>query len=100
MDSSLLSNIQKLFYERIEVFATVEFFKLSIVTGIIKIVLKVHTHTHTHTVTAPLLHYISHRLSWSVCVCGHLASLVYSRCRWMHTTCKYTSGDLSPMSSE
>jgi hypothetical protein len=40
MDSSLLSNIQKLFYERIEVFATVEFFKLSIVTGIIKIVLK------------------------------------------------------------
>ena len=41
MDSSLLSNIQKLFYERIEVFATVEFFKLSIVTGIIKIVLKV-----------------------------------------------------------
>lgn len=41
MDSSLLSNIQKLFYERIEVFATVEFYKLSIVTGIIKIVLKV-----------------------------------------------------------
>jgi hypothetical protein len=40
MDSSLLSNIQKLFYERIEVFATVEFYKLSIVTGIIKIVLK------------------------------------------------------------
>ena len=43
MDSSLLSNIQKLFYERIEVFATVEFFKLSIVTGITKIVLKVFT---------------------------------------------------------
>ena len=44
MDSSLLSNIQKLFYERIEVFATVEFYKLSIVTGIIKIVLKVLLH--------------------------------------------------------
>ena len=41
MDSSLLSNIQKLFYERIEVFGTVNFSKLSIVTGIIKIVLKV-----------------------------------------------------------
>ena len=41
MDSSLLSNIQKLFYERIEVFAAVEFNKLSIVTGIIKIALKV-----------------------------------------------------------
>ena len=52
MDSSLLSNIQKLFYERIEVFATVEFFKLSIVTGIIKIVLKVeHTQTHKQTNT-------------------------------------------------
>ena len=46
MDSSLLSNIQKLFYERIEVFATVEFFKLSIVTGIIKIVLKVQHTAH------------------------------------------------------
>ena len=41
MDSSLLSNIQKLFYERIEVFSTVEFSKLSITTGIIKIFLKV-----------------------------------------------------------
>jgi hypothetical protein len=39
-DSSLLSNIQKLFYERIEVFAKVELNKLSIVTGIIKIALK------------------------------------------------------------
>ena len=41
-DSSLLSNIQKLFYERIEVFGTVEYTKLSIVTGIIKIALKVN----------------------------------------------------------
>lgn len=41
MDSSLLSNIQKLFYEKIEVFGTVEFSKLSITTGIIKIFLKV-----------------------------------------------------------
>ena len=40
-DSSLLSNIQKLFYERIEVFGSVEYTKLSIVTGIIKIALKV-----------------------------------------------------------
>ena len=47
MDSSLLSNIQKLFYERIEVFATVEFYKLSIVTGIIKIVLKVILHVYS-----------------------------------------------------
>ena len=41
MDSSLMSNILKLFYERIEVFGAVEFNKLSIVTGIIKIALKV-----------------------------------------------------------
>lgn len=40
LDSSLMSNIQKLFYERIEVFATVEFHKGSIVTGIVKIFLK------------------------------------------------------------
>lgn len=40
MDSSFLSNIQKLFHERIEVFGSVEFNKLSIVTGIIKIALK------------------------------------------------------------
>ena len=57
MDSSLLSNIQKLFYERIEVFSAVDFSKLSIVTGIIKIVLKVqyiknalfHTRRSTNT---------------------------------------------------
>lgn len=41
MDSSLLSNIQKLFYEKIEVFSKVEFSKLSITTGIVKIFLKV-----------------------------------------------------------
>ena len=40
-DSSLLSNIQKLFFEKIEVFGNVEFTKLSIVTGVIKIALKV-----------------------------------------------------------
>ena len=44
LDSSLLSNIQKLFYERIEVFGTVQFDKASIVTGIIKIFLKVCLH--------------------------------------------------------
>lgn len=41
MDTSLISNIQKLFHERIEVFGAVDFNKLSIVTGIIKIALKV-----------------------------------------------------------
>ena len=45
MDSSLLSNIQKLFYEKIEVFSKVEFSKLSITTGIVKIFLKVSTQT-------------------------------------------------------
>ncbi|XP_064382832.1 vacuolar protein sorting-associated protein 51 homolog isoform X2 [Halichondria panicea] len=40
LDSSLLSNIQKLFFERIEVFGTVQFDKPSIITGIIKIFLK------------------------------------------------------------
>ena len=40
-DNSLMSNIQKLFTERIEIFGSVEFARLSAVTGIIKIGLKV-----------------------------------------------------------
>lgn len=41
VDSSLISNIQKLFSEKIEIFSPVEFSKLSIATGVIKIALKV-----------------------------------------------------------
>uniref|UniRef100_UPI00358F659C vacuolar protein sorting-associated protein 51 homolog n=1 Tax=Myxine glutinosa TaxID=7769 RepID=UPI00358F659C len=40
MDTSLLSNIQKLFSERVDIFSTVEFSKVSVLTGIIKISLK------------------------------------------------------------
>lgn len=40
VDTSLLSNIQKLFSERIEIFGDVEFAKVSILTGVIKIGLK------------------------------------------------------------
>ncbi|KAK5644906.1 hypothetical protein RI129_006206 [Pyrocoelia pectoralis] len=40
LDSTLVSNIHKLFSERIEIFSTVEFSKVSILTGIIKISLK------------------------------------------------------------
>ncbi|XP_074108310.1 vacuolar protein sorting 51 isoform X1 [Cotesia typhae] len=40
LDSSLVSNIHKLFSERIEIFAPVQFTKASILTGIIKISLK------------------------------------------------------------
>ena len=36
-----MSNIQKLFSEKIEIFSAVEFSKVSILTGIIKITLKV-----------------------------------------------------------
>ena len=44
IDNSFLSNIQKLFSERIEIFTKVEFSKVSVLTGIIKISLKVrHT---------------------------------------------------------
>ncbi|XP_038070906.1 vacuolar protein sorting-associated protein 51 homolog [Patiria miniata] len=39
-DTSLMSNIQKLFSERIEIFSSVEFSKVSILTGIVKISLK------------------------------------------------------------
>ncbi|RZC32351.1 vacuolar protein sorting-associated protein 51 -like [Asbolus verrucosus] len=40
LDSTLVSNMHKLFSERIEIFSTVEFNKVSILTGIIKISLK------------------------------------------------------------
>ena len=40
IDQSLMSNIQKLFSERIEVFTPVDFTRLSVLTGIIKISLK------------------------------------------------------------
>ncbi|CAM5154845.1 unnamed protein product [Natator depressus] len=40
LDTNLLSNIQKLFSERIDIFSPVEFNKVSVLTGIIKISLK------------------------------------------------------------
>lgn len=40
IDSSLVTNIQKIFSERIEIFSSVQFNKASILTGIIKISLK------------------------------------------------------------
>ncbi|XP_066507453.1 vacuolar protein sorting-associated protein 51 homolog [Hoplias malabaricus] len=40
MDTNLLSNIHKLFSERIDIFSPVEFNKVSVMTGIIKISLK------------------------------------------------------------
>ena len=41
IDTSLMNNIQKLFSERIEVFTSVDFNKVSVLTGIVKIALKV-----------------------------------------------------------
>ncbi|KAG5884587.1 hypothetical protein JTB14_032681 [Gonioctena quinquepunctata] len=40
LDSTLVSNMHRIFSERIEIFSTVEFSKVSILTGIIKISLK------------------------------------------------------------
>ena len=40
-DSKLMNNIQKLFAEKIEIFSSVEFSKVSVLTGIVKITLKV-----------------------------------------------------------
>ena len=41
LDNSLVANLNKLWSERIEIFAPVEFTRVSILTGIIKISLKV-----------------------------------------------------------
>ena len=43
-----MSNIQKLFSERIEIFSAVEFSKVSVLTGIIKISLKVVIKLQSH----------------------------------------------------
>lgn len=40
MDNSLMSNIQKLFSERVDVFGPVEFSRMSVLTGVVKIALK------------------------------------------------------------
>lgn len=40
LDTSTISNIQRLFSEKIEIFSPVDFSKVSIVTGIIKVTLK------------------------------------------------------------
>ncbi|KAG5345545.1 VPS51 protein, partial [Acromyrmex charruanus] len=45
IDSSLVTNIHKLFSERIEIFSSVQFNKASILTGIIKISLKIFIKT-------------------------------------------------------
>ncbi|XP_064465645.1 vacuolar protein sorting-associated protein 51 homolog [Ornithodoros turicata] len=42
VDHSLLSNIQKLFLEKIDIFTTVDFSRVSVMTGIIKIGLKTY----------------------------------------------------------
>jgi hypothetical protein len=41
MDANIMSNIQKLFTEQIEVFDDVDFSRSAIMTGIVKIFLKV-----------------------------------------------------------
>lgn len=40
MDNSLLSNIQKLFSEKVDIFSPVQFSRTSIMTGVVKLVLK------------------------------------------------------------
>lgn len=99
MDSSLMSNIQKLFYERIEVFGAVEFNKLSIVTGIVKIALKVQLQLSSSN-GSYVRDNVTCRHWWSALDCARLVNMAYSRCRLMHTTYKYTCGDMSLMSSE
>lgn len=47
IDNSLINNIQKLFSEKIEIFSAVEFSKVSVLTGIIKISLKVNIKDQT-----------------------------------------------------
>lgn len=50
LESNFASNIHKLFSEKIEIFSSVEFSKISILTGIIKISLKVSRSNIKHLV--------------------------------------------------
>ena len=50
LDNSLVANLNKLWSERIEIFAPVEFTRVSIMTGIIKISLKVSWEFYKYTV--------------------------------------------------
>ena len=59
-DSSFMSNIQKLFTERIEVFSSVDFSKISIVTGIIKITLKASKLLTNYLTNNTLLYFSEH----------------------------------------
>lgn len=75
--------------------------KLAIVTGIIKIFLKVLVNFLNFFLQLMITFLCSFaRLSWSVSDLEHLGSLVYSRCKLMPITCRFTCGDLSQMSSE
>lgn len=53
LDNSLVANLSKLWSERIEIFAPVEFTRMSILTGIIKISLKVRLGTRLNILNKP-----------------------------------------------
>ena len=50
-----MSNIQKLFSEKIEIFSAVDFSKVSVLTGIIKISLKVRSTKIQSTEGSPII---------------------------------------------
>lgn len=97
LESSFVSNIHRLFSERIEIFSSVEFSKVSIVTGIIKISLKVGK-IQVELVTV-LIDFIS-RLYWNVFDYERLVNLVCNRFRWMLIIYKWIYGVLCLMRSK
>ena len=76
-----MSNIQKLFTERIEVFSSVDFSKISIVTGIIKITLKVQTHVTVYSLSYPCIFHVlllfTDPSSHDLLYCIYIGSLLY-----------------------
>lgn len=92
LDSTLVSNMHKLFSERIEIFSAVEFNKVSILTGIIKISLKV---PHFIRFFLSIIIDFYFRLLWNVLGLKRLANMVYNKFRWTHTTYNCIYGGLS-----
>lgn len=99
LDSTLVSNMHKLFSERIEIFSAVEFSKVSILTGVIKISLKVKTY-NLNIFLYLYLHFINCRLLWNVLDWKLSVNMDYNKFKWILTTYNFICGDLCLMKSK
>lgn len=87
LESSYATSIHRLFSERIEIFSSVEFSKFSIITGIIKIALKVRN-IIVRTIFIYLINFLHYRHYWNAYVCRLSVNMVCNRFKSMLIICK------------